>query len=81
MWATHRYGTTECPECGHDLTGPRGVIIEGYSPGIGHGEVFSCLDHNGLLQDTEEEFIRKGLHSDTFCGKCRTSLADEEIED
>ncbi len=71
-----------CPECGHDLTawgdtGGRGVEVEFYDEGRGNWTEMSCLGVDGVVLDFNGH-VSDGLHSTTFCGKCKEQLINME---
>ena len=76
---THRY-PTRCPFCDADLTKPSAIRLA-YTVGDGEvNETLSQLDARGLLVDVGG-VIANGYHSDTICGACEGSLADQELAD
>ena len=76
----HAYGLTRCPFCDCDLTVDENVKIETYEENEGNKYFYSRLDDYGELEDVEG-VIAEGLHSDTFCANCDSSLNEHEIFD
>jgi hypothetical protein len=75
----HRY-PTECPFCYADLRSCRSVEVEFCSNGGGTWTTKSSLSESGLLEDPTGD-IARGHHSDTYCNRCDSSLAEHEILD
>lgn len=69
-----------CPECGYDLASENGIVV---ALAVGPGAIVEYptnLQPSGRLADPHGD-IAKGLHSETLCGGCRTSLIDYEVRE
>jgi uncharacterized protein with PIN domain len=69
---------TTCPSCQGDLTEVSTIDVSLVVNGREVCDNKTHLDVMGLLVDFPDAAIRKGFHSETFCGHCGASLVKFE---
>lgn len=69
-----------CPNCGHDLTRPGGVVVETVMNCTPSEFKSRVIAETGDLVDSDDGQVAKGFHSQTCCGNPRCSEALTEWE-